>query len=88
MTDIPVEIVEFIKTNLKLNFSHVDVPIKLGKEKSAKQRTYHDKNNQKKDRILIGYRVNTSVKANIIPDIMYTPFEILNLIVTVEVPHI
>ena len=29
-----------------------------------------------------------TLTANMIPDIMYTPFEILNLIVTVEVPHI
>ena len=28
------------------------------------------------------------VKASMIPNIMYTPFEILNLIVSVEVPNI
>ena len=86
ITDLPKEILDYVKDNLVLNFCHADEPFEL---KNGKERNYKaPKGSHKKDKTLIGYRKKMTLTANMIPDIMYTPFEILNLIVTVEVPHI
>ena len=86
ITGIPKEILEYIKANLVLNFCHADESMEL---KNGKERDYKPPPNEdSKTKRLIGYRKKIAVTANMIPDIMYTPFEILNLIITVEVPHI
>ena len=84
VTGFHPEMVEHIKQKISLRFHHNNETPVLEFQKG---RTFFSRDKRSK-KTLLAYRMMLSVETSMIPNVMMTPFEVLNLILTVEVPHI
>ena len=98
MTDVPEQFVQIIKDNIKLNFHREEELLSLKEIESRggeiKEHEYEDiyseikKAKKRRPRKVIMYHLKKVMAARMYPEIFLTPFEKLNLIISVSVEHI